>query len=114
MAIRQAIFKKADPETLLATERRRFARHEFVQPMVALIGRHEHDGYTYDISQGGLSFILAAVIEAGPATVELRSLGRRFQGRVLEPLPNRDGKTLRYRLEFNKLLSADLLKIMVG
>ncbi len=98
---------------LVADHRRRFPRHEFVHPMVLLVGRHRHDGYTYDISQGGISFVLTDTVAAGPCTLELTGLQKSFMGRILEPLPALNGKTPRYRMEFAKPLETYTLKILL-
>lgn len=95
-------------------DRRRYPRQEFIHPIVVSMGAHSYEGYSYDLSQGGISFVLPEVIVAGPATLDLPTMKKRFQGRVLEPLPVSNGKAMRYRLEFARIIDMNEVTIMLA
>lgn len=97
-----------------SNDRRRFDRHRILQRLILVIGRRRFDGYSYDISQGGMSVILAEAVTSGTASVQIPEHRLFFEGNILCCMPLDPQGLKRYRLEFHQPIGQEVLHKLIA
>lgn len=77
--------------------------------MELTIGRKTFSGYTYDISQGGLSFIADDTIGLGLATLRVPNSSLVFQGKILGSQGAGKPGLCRFHFQFTKSFELAIL-----
>lgn len=97
--------RRGDSESVRAAEQRVFPRIKFAKNIELSIAQNKYSACTYDISQGGLSFIASDAVETGQATIRI-SDSYIFPGRILAR--HNAGKPGVCRFHFQFLSSLEL------
>ncbi|HNA80483.1 MAG TPA: PilZ domain-containing protein [Turneriella sp.] len=103
----------AQQASLPPDERRAHPRYKYVKPMRVIVARRPIEGFTCDIGQGGLSFIVDSVLAPGLVTVELPGAKLSFEGRVTGNQAAEAG-FFRHHMQFKDLVGTAVLEQLLS
>lgn len=95
-------------------DQRIFPRIRAVKQVEISIGPNRYAGYTYDISQGGLSFIADDAVVLGGASIRISGSTFLFEGTILARQNLGKPGTARFHFEFFKSLDLVTLAGALG
>jgi hypothetical protein len=105
--------RRGDSQTPATPEQRVFPRIKFSRNIELTCGDNKYPGQTYDISQGGLSFIAAEAIAVDLAAIRI-SEAYTFQGRILAKHDAGKPGYARFHLQFITSLELATLAGILG
>lgn len=105
--------KRGANEAPRAADQRIFPRIKFSRNIELTIGSNRYSATTYDISQGGLSFIASDTVETGQATIRI-SDAYIFQGKILAQHNAGKPGVSRYHFQFTNSLELPTLAGILG
>ena len=95
-------------------ERRIHPRYKYITPMQVTVAKKLFKGYTYDIGQGGVSFIIDTVIHPGAVKIELPEANLTLEGRIITNQPTDTAGLYRHQMQFKELLLNMVLEELLG
>ena len=98
----------------LDDNRRAHPRYKYVQPMQTVIARKLVKGFTADIGQGGVSFIVETMISPGIVIIEVPAADLVLEGRVLKYQPAAHPGLYHHHMQFTELLMTSVLERILG
>lgn len=90
--------------------RRSHERYKFVKPMQATVAKRIVRGFTVDIGEGGVSFIVDTMMNKGNVTIEIPDVQLALEGQILGYQPTADAGLYRHHLQFKKPLGTAVLE----
>lgn len=84
----------------VTADRRKGERLSLLRRVIIIAERRRFDGYTIDVSRGGISFIAAGEIPLGPTELQIPELNSFLKGNVVDIEANDPRRLRRYHLQF--------------
>jgi hypothetical protein len=106
--------ERGESQSSGAADQRIFPRIRFAKGIEISIGQKTYAGQTYDISQGGLSFIASDAIANSSASIRIADSAFVFQGRILSSHSDGQPDLSRFHFQFSDPLSLATLAALLG
>ncbi len=97
-------------EILPHDERRGQPRYKFVKPMQVVVAKRAVKGFTVDIGEGGISFIVDTMMNKGNVTIEIPDVQLTLEGQILGHQPTSDAGLYRHHMQFKTPLGTAVLE----
>jgi hypothetical protein len=95
-------------------ERRAHPRYKYIKPMQVTVARRILKGYTFDLGQGGLSFILDTIINPSTITIEIPDDNLVVEGKIIRNQPTEKPGLYRHQMQFKDQLPTAVLEEIFG
>jgi hypothetical protein len=100
-------------QQLPSDDRRQHPRYKFVKPMQVIVAKRPVKGFTCDLGEGGMSFIVDTILSNGAVTVEVPEVNFTVEGRVIGNQPTAEAGLHRHQMQFkDPLLTATLEELL--
>lgn len=98
------------PQSLPHDNRRSHERYKFVKPMQAIVAKRVIRGFTVDIGEGGISFIVDTMMNKGIVTIEIPDVNLTLEGQILGYQPAAEAGLYRHHMQFKMPLTTIVLE----
>jgi len=98
------------PQSLPHDNRRSHERYKFVKPMQVTVAKRTVKGFTVDIGEGGISFIVDTMMNKGSVTIEIPDVNLTLEGQILGYQPTAEAGLYRHHMQFKSPLGTVILE----
>ena len=95
-------------------DKRAHPRYKYVKPLQVVVAKRTVNGVTCDIGQGGISFIIDAMLVPGNVTAIIPGANRTLEGRILAHQPTEKAGLFRHQMQFKETLLNAVLEEILG
>jgi|GEM_PF-1771975 len=95
-------------------DKRAHPRYKFVKPLEIIVAKRTIKGMTCDIGQGGISFIVDAMLAPGTVTATIPDAELTLEGRILAHQPTDKAGLFRHQMQFKDILLTAVLEEILG
>lgn len=95
-------------------ERRAHPRYQYVKPIQVFVAKRALKGFTADIGEGGISFILDTIVVPGMVTVEIPDASLVLEGRIVGHVPAAHAGLYRHLMQFKENLRTVILEELLS
>lgn len=98
----------------MTADRREGERLSVLRRIIIIAGKKRYDGYTIDISRGGISFIAAGEIVRGPAELQIPELRSFLRGNIVDMEESDPRRLRRYHMTFLSPMESSEIELITA
>ena len=95
-------------------DKRAHPRYKYVKSLQIIVAKRTVNGVTCDIGQGGISFIIDAMLVPGNVTAIIPDANLTLEGRILAYQPTDKTGLFRHQMQFKDMLLTAVLEEILG